>query len=135
MSRATFGIAVAFLCTAAAAESPPVTIVSPCECRGWHGKGRWAVKNDPATPPTDTSAIQSTTPSQMFNWPAIGVHLDWQSQRTGIENDWYALTGRVVAVKVEADGDLHLALQDASGDKAGISLAAALSPSLKEERM
>jgi hypothetical protein len=33
---------------------------------------------------------------------------------------WFALTGRVVAVKVEADGDLHLALQDATGDKPGI---------------
>ena len=28
--------------------------------------------------------------------------------------------GRVVAVKVEADGDLHLALQDATGDKPGV---------------
>jgi len=38
----------------------------------------------------------------------------------GIENNWFALTGRVVDVKVEMDGDLHLALQDATGDKAGI---------------
>jgi hypothetical protein len=30
------------------------------------------------------------------------------------------VTGRVVAAKVEMDGDLHLALQDATGDKAGI---------------
>ncbi len=42
------------------------------------------------------------------------------SERTGIENNWFALTGRVVDVKVEMDGDLHLALQDATGDKAGI---------------
>lgn len=32
----------------------------------------------------------------------------------------YALTGRVVAVIVEADGDLHVALQDATGEKPGI---------------
>jgi hypothetical protein len=38
----------------------------------------------------------------------------------GGENDWFSLTGRVVAVKVEADGDLHIALQDATGDKPGI---------------
>jgi hypothetical protein len=44
----------------------------------------------------------------------------WQSERTGIENNWFALTGRVVAVKVEADGDLHIALADATGDKPGI---------------
>jgi hypothetical protein len=33
----------------------------------------------------------------MYGWPGIGVQLDWQSERTGIENNWYALTGRVVA--------------------------------------
>jgi hypothetical protein len=55
----------------------------------------------------------------MFNWPSIGVQLEWQSERTGIENNWYALTGRVVAVKIEADGDLHLALSDATGNKPG----------------
>jgi hypothetical protein len=43
-----------------------------------------------------------------------------QSERTGVEQKWFALTGRVVAVKVEMDGDLHLALQDATGDKPGI---------------
>jgi hypothetical protein len=75
-----------------------------------HGKGRWSVKNDSATPPTDTTVIQSTTPSQMFNWLGIGAQLDWQSERTGIENNWYALPGRVFAVTVEADGDIHIAL-------------------------
>jgi hypothetical protein len=39
---------------------------------------------------------------------------------TGIENNWYALTGRLVALRVEADGDLHVAVQDATGDKPGI---------------
>jgi hypothetical protein len=52
--------------------------------------------------------------------PGPDVHLTGQSARTGIENKWYALRGRVVAVKAEADGDLHIALQDATGDKPGI---------------
>jgi len=43
--------------------------------------------------------------------------LTQQSERTGIENKWFALTGRVVALKVETDGDIHIALQDATGDK------------------
>src|SRR5262249_34008963 len=30
------------------------------------------------------------------------------------EGKWYALTGRVVDAKVEADGDIHLALQDSA---------------------
>jgi hypothetical protein len=45
------------------------------------------------------------------------VQLTWQSERTGIEQKWFALTGRVVAAKVEADGDLHLAIGDATGNK------------------
>jgi len=43
-----------------------------------------------------------------------------QSERTGIENKWYALKGRVVELKVEEDGDLHIALHDATGDKPGV---------------
>jgi len=35
------------------------------------------------------------------------------------EQKWYALTGRVVDAKVEADGDIHIALQDASGNGVG----------------
>ena len=41
------------------------------------------------------------------------------SERTGIENKWFALTGRVVAVKVETDGDIHIALEDATGNNVG----------------
>jgi len=46
--------------------------------------------------------------------------LTGRSSRTGIENKWFALTGRVVALKAETDGDIHIALQDATGDKPGI---------------
>jgi hypothetical protein len=78
------------------------------------------VKIDPSLPPTDASVIQAVTPSDVFSWPGPGVHLTQSSERAGIENNWFALTGRVVALKVEMDGDLHIALQDASGDKPGI---------------
>jgi len=40
MTGATFAIAVALLCSSAAAEQPTVTFVSPCECQGFHGKNR-----------------------------------------------------------------------------------------------
>ena len=117
MTRATFTVAVAFLCGAAAS---PVTFESPCSCHDNHGEHRWAVKNDPSTPPTDASAIQAVTPSDVFRWSGPGEHLTQSSEGTGIENNWFALTGRVIDVKVEMDGDLHLALQDATGDKADI---------------
>src|SRR6266487_1847307 len=121
MTRATFTIAaVAFLSNAAAATTPPVTFESPCECHDNHGEHRWAVKNDPSTPPVDASAIQAVTPSDVLSWPGPAEHLTQSSERTGIENNWFALTGRVVAVKVERNGDLHVALADATGDKPGI---------------
>jgi len=121
MTRATLIIAaIALLCSTEAATLPPVTFESPCECQDNHGKHRWSVKIDPSTPPADASAIQTVTPSDMFRWPGPGVHLTQQSERTGAENKWFALTGRVVALKVETDGDIHIALQDATGDKPGI---------------
>jgi len=48
------------------------------------------------------------------------VRVTWQSERMGIENKWFAPTGRVVAIEVEADGDLHIELGNATGDKPGI---------------
>jgi hypothetical protein len=120
MMRATFTIAIAFLCGTAAAAPQEVTCESPCECSSAHGKGRWAVKNDPSTPPSDANAIQAVTPSDIFSWPIPDVHLTQHSERTGREQNWFSLTGRVVAVKVEADGDLHIELSDATGDKQGM---------------
>src|SRR5258705_13106243 len=121
MTRATTLIIAVFLCSTAAATSPPVTFESPCECQGNHGEHRWTVKNDPSTPPVDASAIQAVTPSDVFSWPRPAEHLTQSSERTGIENNWFALTGHVVDVKVEMDGDLHVALQDANGDKPGLA--------------
>ena len=121
MMQTTLTIAaIAFVCSTAAAAQQEVTCESPCECSSAHGKGRWAVKNDPSSPPTNATAIQSVTPSDIFIWPVSDVHLTQQSERTGREQDWFALTGRVIALKVEADGDLHIELSDATGDKQGI---------------
>jgi hypothetical protein len=116
---AGFIIAIAFLSSTAAATTPPVTFESPCECHDNHGEHRWAVKNDPSTPPAGASAIQAVTPSDVFSWPGPAEHLTQSSERSGIENNWFALTGRVVAVKAETDGDLHIARQDAAGGKPG----------------
>jgi hypothetical protein len=115
--------AIALVCGTAVGEQQPVTIVSPCECRDNHVKGRLSAKNDPALPPADASAIQAATPSEVYSWPGADARLKWQSERTGIENKWFALTGRVVDVRIEMDGDLHIALQDATGTRPGIVVA------------
>ena len=116
--RAALIIAALFYSNAAAA--PLVTFESPCECRDNHGKHRWSEKNDPALPPSDASAIQAVTPSDIFNWQGPTEFLKASSERIAAEQKWYALTGRVVDLRVEEDGDLHIALQDATGDKPGI---------------
>ena len=100
--------------------SPPVTFESPCECRDAHGKARLAAKNDPATPPADASVIQAVTPSDIFSRPGPDVHLTGQSNAPELRINGMRSTGRVLAVKAETDGDLHIELQDASGDKPGI---------------
>src|SRR5260370_3052334 len=120
MKYPTTLIIAALFCRTAVAAPEPVTCDSPCDCHNAHGEGRWSVKTDPSLPPTDASAIQTVTTSEMFSWPGPDAALTMQSERTGIENKWYALRGRVVELKVEEDGDLHVALQDATGDKPGI---------------
>src|SRR4029453_1956642 len=110
MTCTTFTIVVAWLCSTAAA-APLVTYQSPCECLDNHGKHRWAEKNDPALPPSDASAIQAVTPSDIFNWQGPTEYLVPSSERIWSEQKCYALTGRVVDLRGEEDGDLHYTLR------------------------
>src|SRR5215472_15551806 len=92
-------IIVALVCSTAAPAQEQVTCDSPCDCQDAHGEARWSVKTDPSLPPTDASAIQTVTPSEMFSWHGPDAPITMQSERTGIENKWFALTGRVVELK------------------------------------
>jgi hypothetical protein len=97
MRRTAYTIAIAFLCGAAAVEQPPVTVFSPCECLNAHGNGRWAAKNDRSTPPADATAIRPVMKTCTLA-SGIDGELNWESERTRIENKWFALTRRVVAI-------------------------------------
>jgi hypothetical protein len=110
-------IIAALFCSTAPGAPEQTTCDSPCDCHDAYGEGRWSVKTDASLPPTDASAIQAVTPSDMFSWPGPDVPIMMQSERTGIENKWFALTGRVVELKVEEDGDLHIGLHDVTGNK------------------
>ena len=106
MTRQAFTIAaIAFVCGTAAA-APLVTYESPCECRDYHCKDRLTEKNDAALPPTDASAIQAVTPSDIFSWQGPSEPLTRSSGRIAAEQKWYAVTSRVVELRAEADGDL-----------------------------
>jgi hypothetical protein len=70
----------------------------------------------------DKSVIQSVTPSQIYAWEGLGPNVDltrYTEERMPSEQKWYALTGRIVDAKVEADGDIHIALADATDDRVG----------------
>ena len=69
--------------------------------------------------PSDATAIQAVTPSDIFSWQGPTEYLVPSSPRISSEEKWYALTGRVVDLRAEEDGDLHIALQDVTGDKPG----------------
>jgi hypothetical protein len=99
-----------------------VTFVSPCECQGQKSGKRWPAKTDPSPVPMDKSSIQSVTPSQIYKWkgPEPNVALTPETDtRIAAEQKWYNLTGRLVNLKVEADGDITLVLRDADGKKEG----------------
>jgi hypothetical protein len=99
-----------------------VTFVSACECQGQKSGSRWPAKTDPSPVPSDGSTIQSVTPSQIYEWkgPEPNVPLTPETDtRIAAEQKWYNLTGSLVSVKVEDDGDITLVLKDADDKKAG----------------
>lgn len=48
------------------------------------------------------------------------MRLTTASKRLVAEQRWYTVTGRVTGMKIEADGDLHIELEDANGNRPGI---------------
>lgn len=114
---ATFVIGSAFPKSVIAGTA---TFVSPCECQGQKNGSRWPAKTDPSPVPSDGSTIQSIMPSQIYEWKGPDVPLTPETgTRIAAEQKWYNLTGSLVSVKVEDDGDITLVLKDVDGKKAG----------------
>ena len=102
-------------------SAAPVTFVSACECQGDHGVDRWTPKTDTSILPIFQS-VTPITPSEIYKWPGPGPNVPLTKKtetRLPSEQKWYAVTGRIVDVRVEADGDIHVMLRDASGNKTG----------------
>jgi hypothetical protein len=120
--RAPFALVFVVASAFAKSTAPEVSFISPCECIGFHGKIRWVAKTGLTPAPSDKSAIQSVTPSQIYAWGGLGPDVElmrYTETRMPSEQKWYALTGRIVDAKVEADGDIHIALVDANGNNVG----------------
>jgi len=108
-------IVVAALAASAqlAAQSPPdAKLTSPCVCVGCHGSYRAAAKTDTQSPPARIPDDHQLTPRDIAAWAGPGVVIHAGDARTGKELEWFSVTGRVAAVRVEADGDLHLQLAE-----------------------
>jgi hypothetical protein len=85
-------------------------ICVPLRVPGLSRQNRWVTKTDSAPVPLDKSAIQAVTPSQIYQWEGLGPDVELtgtSEERLPAEQTWYALTGRVVDAKVEADGDIQ----------------------------
>jgi hypothetical protein len=115
-------ISIALLRAFAWAPQKPVTYSSECSCEGDNGVARWRAKTDPSAPPPNRRDIQPITPSEIFEWRGPGM-IPRGGARTGNEVHWYALTGRLVSVQAENDGDVHMVLVDAHDEKPGKVIA------------
>jgi copper chaperone CopZ len=76
VNRALFALLASFVAASPSMAAPTVTFVSPCECQGFHGKNRWVTKTDLSPVPLDKSAIQSVTPSQIYEWEGPGPNVE-----------------------------------------------------------
>ena len=99
MNRALFALLVAFVVASVFGRStgaPTVIFVSPCECQGFHGKNQWIPKTDFSPVPLDKSAIQSVTPSQIYEWQGLAPDVEltrYSESRMPSEEKWYAFQG------------------------------------------
>jgi hypothetical protein len=106
-----------------AQDKPPVYFVSPCECKNNHGEDRWNAKTEWAAMPTDLSQFRAVQPSDIYRWaPLPGVRED-SKRKSPEEEQWCNVTGTVTEVRVQADGDIHFEMTDASGKRRGHILA------------
>jgi hypothetical protein len=94
---------------------PTVTYVSPIECKGDHGKWRWRVKTEKDRPPARIAADHQVTPADIAAWEPPEGKITTRTPRVGREKEWFELTGKVMLVKAEEDGDLHIQLGDPKG--------------------
>ena len=101
-----------------------VILTSACICPNCHGSYRAGVKDDPTAPLGRIPKSHQVTPRDIAAWPGLGGEIHTDTQRSGRELEWYGVIGRVTAVKIEADGDIHLQLENVGPHGADVQLIA-----------
>ena len=113
-----FRVIAVSVCAFALSAAKPAVVIPPCECGAMKGEARWAAKTDPQLAPVNTAAVTRITPDEMYAWPVPSESVT--EARIAAEQQWYALACRIVAIKIEADGDLHLEVENANGGSARV---------------
>ena len=73
------------------------------------------MKTDRANPPAQIAPDHRVTVADMAAWEMPAQKITRVTPRFGRENHWFVLIGKVVLVKAEPDGDLHVQLGDPIG--------------------
>jgi hypothetical protein len=125
--RRTWIFAAAFIAASPlggyAQQRASVYFDTPCTCEDNHGEDRWKAKTDWSPIPADPAEFKKVKPSDMYRWlPLSGVD-EHSSRKDPEEQRWCKVTGRVIEVRVQADGDVHFEMEDVSGTRRGHILA------------
>jgi hypothetical protein len=107
----SFAAIFAYVFIAAAGGAPMV--IAPCDCLVMKGEERWSAKTDPQPAPINTANLARITPADMCAWSVPTEPVT--DARIEAEQKWYALVCRIVAMKLEADGDLHIEVENVTG--------------------
>jgi hypothetical protein len=113
----------ALLSTATAKQQVAVYFNTPCACENNHGEDRWKAKTEWAAVPNEESKFKRVKPSDMYRWRPLSGVGENSGRKDPEEEQWYKVMGRVVDVRVQADGDVHFEMKDATGSKRGHILA------------
>src|ERR1051326_7587413 len=133
-ARVLIGLLIFYVSASATHAKPTVVFTSPCSCEGNHGVSRWAAKTDLAEPPPNKIDIKPITPAQISAWQGPGGKIGHRSGRVAPENIWYAVTGRIKLVRIEADGDLDIVIENMDGQGGGMVVELPLGPRWCEMR-
>jgi hypothetical protein len=96
-------------------ETEEVTFISPTEVKGKAlGIYRWVAKTDTSEAPSGEgpAGYRTVSTTDISLWPDLTEKVGSDSLRMVGTNEtrWFALSGTVVLVKAEDDGDLHIQL-------------------------
>jgi len=116
-------LAAVFLSNAIARKEPTLYFTSPCTCKNDHVSDRKKAKSEWSAIPTRASTFKTIKPSDMYRWSPLAGLNDQSPRKKPEEEQWYKVTGQVIDVRTQADGDIHFELRDATGTKRGHILA------------